>query len=1784
MGTRSFVHLHTHSSHSLRDSIATIPALVSAAASDGQPALAITDHGSLGAIWQLTSAAEAAGITAIPGEELYLAFGSRRERNWGTGAGDGDGPGDGDGDTEPGAGGALGVDLGKASEGTKRRAYMHLTVLATDPTGWANLMAISAASNDPEAYWHKPRVDLELLSEHAEGLVILTGCLGGPVAGPLAAGDRAGAEANLAALVELAGAANVYVEVMSHGIATEQRILPELVGLARRFGLRVVATNDAHHVAAGEAKAHDAWLCMGSDSTIDDPGRWRFHGDGYHLRSAAEMRALFDGQPGTEGACDATLEIASRVSGRVIAAPGRYLPRYRPLPDGETSESLLYRLVAEGAAERYGTPLPPAVRSRLRHEYEVICSQGFSDYFLIVSDMVSWAHSQGIRVGPGRGCLAGDSRVWTADGYKPISDVHAGDLVRTHTGAVRPVARTFRYEVDEQLVTIRAVNDGEGVSMTADHKVLVRRAERVRADSETVRDRTRSRAGCVFSDQITSPLEWVPAAQVAVGDLVCIPRPVSTVTAPREIDVAPLLGPAPGRTRFVVTDSEIVELVPTNKPYPHSVRDVSKSSGVARNVIQSLRARGVPDAGAILSTCRDEVVRRATASERSRDALVADLRRRGFETIAEWDAYVGRACFYEVRTPRFVRVDEAFCFLLGAWASNGWLRSEGERVTGFAERSSMASGDLQLAVKRVWGLDVTTLRRKETDLVQYDVRSAAVRALFRSLFGGYEYTAQTKHLPAWVGGLDDHHRRALLDGLWWGDGSRSEKYRWAYSTSSPALMHSVRDLLWSVGAPAGVTVDDRIDERPEFAEHSPAWRVRTTPDYRPARVTFGGADDRYVYARVRSVTTERRVREVFDLEVPVDHSFMTDSYVVHNSAGGSAVAYCLGITRLEPIGNGLLFERFLDPGRAGMPDIDTDFEARARDRVIDYLRRRWGADNVARLGTVGYIRSRSALKSAGKVLDLPTVGNLLSTKVTLGAGGQPLPIAQLIDPEVVDAAPFRQAVLDNGSPAKRIVSLARRWEGVASSVGIHACGVLVSDVALTERVPLRRDHSKASYQGWISEWDGWDCDALGVLKLDALGLRNLDMLADTAETVARVHHETFDPDNVPVDPGADPAAASAWRLIAEGRTSGCFQLETDGMRQLCRDVAPGNIGELADVIALFRPGPLGENMHTLYADRKAGRGSKDFYANYTSDPKEAAVLAEVLGGTKGCVIYQESMMALGRVVAGFDAATTSRLRKAISKKKPAEMAAVGELFLAGATSDRASDGSEKLAFSPRSAEKVWKAIVSAGAYAFVKAHAYGYATLAYATAYAKANWPAAYGAAMLANTSDEHRRLAMIRSLREEGVPVVGPDVCHPNLVASAGADGVVRLGLSEVKGVSTEAMAALVASVASEGPPSGLADLIRRRRPAEPALSSETPVPETLPGGDPRRDDTDPPPVAQPASEPEPSEPEPSEPGPAEPELPSTGAKRGRSGGERPWLLSYGDAERLIAAGALDSFGPRLGMIQVLWALRDCPELPIPSSEWGAAERSARERLLLGVGITTSPLITLSDQLSTWRSPERTHPAPVELAALTRPEVDPHNRYVTIATISRAKLETKGKRRMYLTVEDHSGLSLDGVIWSDRLAALEAEGRVPKVGDIAGLVVVVRTRENLVEVPSEDPDATEPVYETRLVTDLTVSEVFTGPLDDPSIPDGLPPLPIPAPPDPPGGPGGRRRRTVTRPAGDEPQRRAAPVALISMAGAGRPIQLGRSPLKAILDGSPVNGSAARHTPDLSHTNQEHTR
>ena len=378
---QSFAHCHVHTEFSILDGASRIDDLVSAAVADGQPALGITDHGNMYGVLPFYAACTKAGITPLLGTEAYMAYERRDERTR--------------------VRGSTVDDTGGDVEGG-RKAWYHLTLLAESNAGYANLIKLSSRAF-LEGYYRKPKVDWELLADHAAGIIATTGCLGGHVAQSLLAGSFEDAMAKAARLQDIFGKDNLFVELQDHGIEEQHRITPQLVEIARRIGAPLLATNDSHYTRPEDAQAHDALLCVQTKATIDQPGRFMFKGSGHYLKSAAEMRRLFVELP---EACDNTLLVARRADVRIELGTPK-LPDF-PLPEGFSSAGEYLRHVTfEGAAARWGSPLPDAAVERLAYELRVIESMGFSSYFLIVWDLIRHAKEHGIRVGPGRGSAAG---------------------------------------------------------------------------------------------------------------------------------------------------------------------------------------------------------------------------------------------------------------------------------------------------------------------------------------------------------------------------------------------------------------------------------------------------------------------------------------------------------------------------------------------------------------------------------------------------------------------------------------------------------------------------------------------------------------------------------------------------------------------------------------------------------------------------------------------------------------------------------------------------------------------------------------------------------------------------------------------------------------------------------------------------------------------------------------------------------------------------------------------------------------------------------------------------------------------------------------------------------------------------------------------------------------------------------------------------------------------------------------------------------------------------------
>jgi DNA polymerase III subunit alpha len=882
-----FVHLHTHSEYSLLDGAARIeaprsnphaPTLFSEAVRDGMPAIAVTDHGAMFGALRFYETARQTGIKPIIGVEAYVAPGSRFDR----------------------------------TPGESEEKYYHLTLLAENETGYGNLLRLVTRAH-LEGFYHRPRMDKQLLAEHADGVICLSGCLSSELAVSLQNGQRARAVGSAAEMRDIFGSTNYFVEVQDHGLADQRRILGEQVAIARELGVPAVATNDLHYTGKDDAKPHDVLLCIQQQKLQSDPKRLRFDSEEFYLKSAREMREVFRELP---DACDQTLAIAERV--QLLPELERILVEHRTeyrlprfvTPNGEPLEVYLRELVEAGVRDRYGASGSREVLDRVDTELAVISKMGFDGYFLIVWDLIRFAREQGIRVGPGRG-----------------------------------------------------------------------------------------------------------------------------------------------------------------------------------------------------------------------------------------------------------------------------------------------------------------------------------------------------------------------------------------------------------------------------------------------------------------------------------------------SAAGSVASYALRITDLDPLRYGLLFERFLNPDRVEMPDIDMDFDERRRDEVIRYATEKYGSDRVAQIVTFQTIKGKQGIRDAARVLGFPpVVGDRLCKMYPPAVMGRDEPIDRALE-----ISPDLREAYEREPEAREIVDTARALEGLRREDSVHAAGVVIGDAPLVSYLPLKltkdsRDDSKKM----VTQFDMNGVQQLGLLKMDFLGLRTLSVIEETLRHL-RMRGLELDIDHVPLD---DPAT---YAMLCRGDTTGVFQMESPGMRSLIKLLAPDRFEDMMALVALYRPGPLNNGMHTEYAERKHGR-RKVVYPHPDLEP--------VLRNTYGVMVYQEQIMQTAVALAGFSMAEADTLRKVMGKKIREKVAAERERFVRGAM----AHGHQQ-----RAAEEIFELIEPFADYGFNASHACAYGYVAYQTAYLVAHHPVEYMAAILTSVKDDKDRkpfyLYACRSMR---IDVLPPDVNESDMdfAPAPGDRRAIRYGLSAVRNVGEGVVQAILEARSRGGAFVSFPDFCRRVEP----------------------------------------------------------------------------------------------------------------------------------------------------------------------------------------------------------------------------------------------------------------------------------------------------------------------------------------------------------------------------------
>ncbi len=581
-------------------------------------------------------------------------------------------------------------------------------------------------------------------------------------------------------------------------------------------------------------------------------------------------------------------------------------------------------------------------------------------------------------------------------------------------------------------------------------------------------------------------------------------------------------------------------------------------------------------------------------------------------------------------------------------------------------------------------------------------------------------------------------------------------------------------------------------------------------------LTMVGARERYG----DSLSEEVRQRLEYELRVVADMGFSDYFLVVwdlirharekgirvgpgRGSAAGCCIAYCLKIVDLDPIRYGLIFERFLNPGRKQMPDIDMDFDERYRGDMIRYAAERYGSDHVAQIVTFSTIKARAAVRDAARVLGYPPqLGDQIAKAMPPLVMGQDLPLQACFEPvpgyegRYTEAADLR-TLYETNADVTHVIDVAKGFVDKRRQDGIHAAAVVITRGPVLDYVPVQRKsspNSAAEDAPIVTQYEATAIEKLGLLKMDFLGLRNLAIIERSLDHIRRTHDIDIDIDHVPLD---DP---KVFAMLQLGNSIGIFQLEGDKMRQLMRRLAPTSFDDIAALNALYRPGPLSENVHNDYADRKNHRQEVRY---------DHPVLSEILAETYGLMIYQEDIMRVATKIAGFSMTEADDLRKACSKKIREMIQAQRAKFV---------DGSEREGYGRELGETIFNKIEPFADYAFNKSHAYGYALLGYQNAWLKANYPVEYMSALLTSFRDDKDKASLyLNEARQMNITVGVPDVNESvgDYAPSLSAPRTILFGMAAVRNVGEALVDKIVAERDARGPFASIYDFVRRVDPS---------------------------------------------------------------------------------------------------------------------------------------------------------------------------------------------------------------------------------------------------------------------------------------------------------------------------------------------------------------------------------
>jgi DNA polymerase III alpha subunit/intein/homing endonuclease len=1184
-----FVNLHVHTTFSILDSLIEVKDLFQKVKELGQSAVAITDHGSLAAASEALKASRAADVKLIMGCEMYFLD-----------------------------------DVAK-----KEQRFRHIILLAKNAIGYRNLLTLNKRGFDNSVVYTKkvyPLIDWKLLEEYKEGLICLTSCSNGIIAQLLMAKKMQEAEEQIQRLHQMFGddlGLEVQANTLKRGSSAYNDNIEQvfvnahLIRLGKKYNIRVVPTTNAHYLVKEDAEAHDVMLAIGSHQPKYSNFRLKYDCPDFYLKTGEEVFNFFERNYGEFAAelCANTIYFANKCekpdwidpkysnpSGKELpefpckdeADYGEFLEWVKKQPEAlqKLSEDKLFlrfrceKNIQERVLKRVDADKIDEYYKRIETELEVLEYHGFSSYMLIVADFVAWTRRNNIAIGPGRGCLTGDTQVLTVGGFKSLQDIKIGEQVFSHSGNIRSVLNNFKFDVsNEDLLSIKLENSFGNIKLTQDHKVFACKK------SYHVVNRQCNYLGKIRNYQnevikLTDPA-WIEAKNLECGDYIY--------------------------TTFPNFENKKYEYTFDLANYTDPDDVFGDKIRIKNNIINNFSIREITRQ----TKLSFEVVRRAKNNKLKNVEKLAliekHLTQQGI-SLSEW-INLPKYKYYYVN--RYITLDNEFLYVLGRWVGDGCIRHNNKNGINYAFHieDQLGINIIENFYKRI-GFNVLG-KRNNNKGYNLDIGTTPLSKLFQFIFPNYSRSSYTKHLPFFFRSLNEEQLKCLINGLSDSDGSL-RKCSETIKTTSLQLALELKEICNLLKIVSSVLVEEKNthNKRNNATSYLVLFSGIKIP--RKTRYIYGNG----YFSKIIGIN-KYKDQYVYDITVDQDHSYLTSSGVVHNSVGGCLVAYLLGIHQADPIKYNLIFERFHNKEKVNFPDIDLDFSN--RDKVEEYCRQKYGEDHVARVSNINTITPKVYARDMARACEF---GGSREKAVQIGTD-----IADTIPKEIttVEAALEKVPLFDEY--AKKYSELRKYTiiNGKYRAWATHAAGIVISKRPLTGLVPLRRDKD-----GIVClEYDKDRAEENGLVKMDLLGLSTLTVI-EKIQNLIRANGK--EPPTYP--PDYDVYDEKAYNIISNGNTFGVFQLGTSsGTIDLCRKIKPKSINDISYINSLARP-----SARDMRNDFILTRDGKRPFA--LLHPK----LGRAFNNTFGFGLYEESLLFLAQDIAGWNLNYADRLRKLTKEK------------------------------------------------------------------------------------------------------------------------------------------------------------------------------------------------------------------------------------------------------------------------------------------------------------------------------------------------------------------------------------------------------------------------------------------------------------------------------------------------------------------------------------------------------